>query len=790
MNVGAWKRKSTMKETMEMGEVSRGAFVPFGTPPTGPAAATTNAAAAHGAASPSSPERGGGRGAAKWIDPERLNDVGGDDDDGDYRNININNERRASHDGGGDRDLLRLRGQFRLFGAMAAPYYRECRRGRALLLSIVALTLANSAVRVFFSYLARDFWSALQAKDEETFYDIMLKFLGAMFLLAPINVAYRYMRQTLAIAWRKWMTGRVLRLYFSNKVYYMLERRSSSSGAVVADAASCAAKSSARPDGATTTTTTEVDNPDQRISEDIRSFTEFSLTFFLTVITSVVDLVCFGAILFTIMPQLFVAIFLFAAVGTASTVCIGRVLIRLNYEALRKEADFRFSLVRVRENSESIAFYAGENVEERETDRRFGSVIGNMSSINVAQRNLDFVTTYYKYLTWILPIMVVAPQYFAGNVELGVISQASSAFGHILDDMSLVVNYFTDISQFSAGIARLYSFLAAIAELDPRGRRSTTSLLSLPATESDGAIMKGGERASYTTPAIAIRVKEVDDPVPSSPSLPSPILSIDRLRLATPDNKRSLIQNLSISLPSGRNLLIVGASGSGKSSLLRAIAGLWSTGAGEIVRPSSEHVYFLPQRPYCPPGSLRDQLLYPSTEHKDDHFPTTGGIDGSEHRPDGGPIPKDERRLHKDWTDEDLLGVLRSVDLPHLAGRVGDGDPYRGLDAVLNWGSTLSLGEQQRLAFGRLVINRPRLVIMDESTSALDVPAETKMYELLHHSSSGSEPGARGLTYVSVGHRPTLLAHHDLKLSLRDGSGFVSEIPPNACTVDEGFILS
>ena len=774
-----WKRKSTInnknKDNIEMDEVSRGPYLPFGISPTpGLAAAKRRAATANdGAASSSasSPERG----AEMSDDPERRPDVGIGDDEG-YCDINDDEERKARPDEGGDRNL-RPREQFGYFRVMATPFFAENRGGRNLLVAIVILTLANSAVRVLFSYLARDFWSALQDKDADTFYGIMVRFLGAMLFLAPINVAYRYMRQKLAIAWRKWMTGRVLRLYFSNKVYYMLETRG-----VVADATSAANPNEA--------TTREVDNPDQRISEDIKSFTEFSLTFFLTIITSVIDLVCFSVILFTIMPQLFLAIVLFATVGTVLTVCIGKVLIGLNYEALRKEADFRFSLVRVRENSESIAFYAGENVEERETDRRFENVIDNMSLINVAQRNLDFVTTYYNYLTWILPIMVIAPQYFAGNVELGVISQASSAFGHILDDMSLVVNSFTDISQFSAGIARLYSFLGAIAELDPQ-RRSMTSLLSVPVVENDKAIMKGGERmsytTSYTTPAIAIQVKEVDTVL--SPSRPSSILSIARLCLATPDNKRLLIENLNISLLSGRNLLIVGASGSGKSSLLRAIAGLWSTGAGEIVRPSSEHVYFLPQRPYCPPGSLRDQLLYPSTEHKDDHFSLTG-IDRSEHRPDGGPIPKDERRLHKDWTDDDLLSVLQSVDLPHLAGRVGDGDPYRGLDAVLNWGNTLSLGEQQRLAFGRLVINRPRLVIMDESTSALDVPAETKMYKLLNDLSSGSEPGARGLTYVSVGHRPTLLAHHDLKLSLRDGSGFVSEIPPNACTVDEGFILS
>lgn len=688
-----------------------------------------------------------------------------------------------------DDDLsLRLREQFHNFHVMAMPYFRENRNGRNLLTAIVILTLANSAVRVFFSYLARDFWSALQEKDANTFYNIMFKFLGAMILLAPITVAYRYQRQRLAIAWRKWMTGRVLRLYFTNKVYYMLESQCSSSSSD-----GIPTKSSAYSGANVTSMTNEVDNPDQRISEDIRSFTEFSLTFFLSIITSVIDLVCFSIILFTITPELFVAILLFATIGTVLTVLVGKILIRLNYDALRKEADFRFSLVRVRENSESIAFYAGENVEEGETDRRFENVITNMSMINVAQRNLEFVTTYYNYLTWILPILVIAPQYFAGNVELGVISQASSAFGHILDDMSLIVNSFTDISQFSAGIARLYSFLNAIAVLDPK-RRSMATLLSAPVDSDVGAIFKEETRISYTTPAQAIRVEEFDPLLGTSPGggPQSSILSIYRLSVATPDNKRSLIENLNLSLMNGKHLLIVGASGSGKSSLLRAIAGLWDTGAGEIVRPSSEHVYFLPQKPYCPPGTLRDQLLYPSTNfNRDDHYVT---IDGSEHRPDGGPRPEDERRLHKDWSDDELIAVLRSVDLPHLASRAGDGDPCAGLNTKLDWSNTLSLGEQQRLAFGRLVVNRPRLVIMDESTSALDVPAETAMYKLLKELSSGAEPSGNvrggGLTYISVGHRPTLLAHHDLKLSLMDGSGFLSEILSDACTLDEGFVLT
>jgi ABC-type uncharacterized transport system fused permease/ATPase subunit len=318
------------------------------------------------------------------------------------------------------------------------------------------------------------------------------------------------------------------------------------------------------------------------------------------------------------------------------------------------------------------------------------------------------------------------------------------------------------------------------------------SLLSAP-IDSDGAIFREETRILYTTPAQSIRVKEFNPLLSNSPGRSqSAILSIDRLSVATPDNKRSLIENLNLSLMNGKNLLIVGASGSGKSSLLRAIAGLWDTGAGEIVRPCSEHVYFLPQKPYCPPGTLRDQLLYPSTNfNRDDHYVT---IDGSEHRPDGGPRPKDERRLHKDWTDDELIAVLRSVDLPDLASRTGDGDPYIGLKTKLDWSNTLSLGEQQRLAFGRLVVNRPRLVIMDESTSALDVPAEIAMYKMLKELSSGAEPAGSavrgGLTYISVGHRPTLLAHHDLKLSLRDGSGFLSEIPSDDCTLDEGFVLT
>ena len=225
--------------------------------------------------------------------------------------------------------------------------------------------------------------------------------------------------------------------------------------------------------------------------------------------------------------------------------------------------------------------------------------------LSSARRNLDFLTTSYNYLTWVLPIIVVAPEYFAGNVELGVISQASAAFSHILDDLSIVVNSFNDVSKFSAGIDRLFSFLSAIMELGHG--KSMGSLLSIPVPEKDAPMPKTYASEGITTKAPAaagvIQMKEFDPFLTAPPSStasmsqPPTILSIRGLCLPTPDNKRILVQNLNLSLLNGSNLLIVGASGSGKSSLLRVIAGLWSTGTGEIIMPSSEHVYFLPQRP-------------------------------------------------------------------------------------------------------------------------------------------------------------------------------------------------
>lgn len=409
---------------------------------------------------------------------------------------------------------------------------------------------------------------------------------------------------------------------------------------------------------------------------------------------------------------------------------------------LQKEANFRYSLVRIRDNAESIALFRSERNEAQHIERRFDHVISNAKAIIGTQRNLDFFTTFYNYLTWILPIIVIAPEYFAGNVDLGVVQQSASAFSHVLDDLSLIINQFESLTAFSASIDRLFQFVMAIKSSDIERKIRDSPLMRKDEDdpnkgsykhprerEVDGIMKEQSAEAPNIIESSLSKVIRIEETSISSASTTA--LRIQNLCLVTPDSSKTLIDSLSIDLPWNQNLLIFGESGVGKTSLIRAIAGLWTCGSGTIERPLLEDTYVLPQKPYCPLGTLRDQLLYPM---KNDEFPIS---------------------------NQELFEILTAIDLSDLATRLGDGDPFQGLDRSIDWGNTLSLGEQQRLAFGRILVNKPRLVILDESTSAMDVSSEGRMYRLLQ------ERMQKPFTYISVGHRPTLLGFHDLRLELK-----------------------
>lgn len=568
-------------------------------------------------------------------------------------------------------DRFNLTG-FRRFWAIAKTYWlgEEKWKAGGLLLLIAVFLLGYTGLSVVLNNKRGVLISALSAQDEARFWATVWVFIGVLVAYAPLLAGYDYLQKRLGLEWRRWLTGRFVADYFRDRAFYNIQQF--------------------QPD---------IDNPDQRIAEDVKNFTQQSLALLLVVVSSVLQVIAFSGVLLGISKNLVGFLVLYALLGTLVTVLIfGQPLVRLNFQQLKKEANFRFSLVRIRENAEAIAFYRGEDQEASQVNNRFLEAFENFKRLIVWELNLNALTNAYEFIPFVLPAIVVAPAVFSGDLEVGKVSEAQGAFVRVFFSLNIIVARFQELTSFGAGIDRLYSFAEALNH----GELTTNP-------EADAEI-------DSTTKTLS----------PSEKSLitlqTSDRIALENLTLQTPNYQRTLIQDLSLEVPAQAGLLIVGPSGCGKSSLLRAIAGLWQSGHGTIQRPDLDNVLFLPQKPYMILGSLREQLLYP--------------------------------HANPDVDDATLQAALEKVNLADLAERFG------GFEAVEEWGDVLSLGEQQRLTFARILLNQPTFAILDEATSALDLANEAKLYDHLQHT---------GTTYISVGHRESLYAYHPKVLRLGEG---------------------
>jgi putative ATP-binding cassette transporter len=537
------------------------------------------------------------------------------------------------------------------FWTIARPYWFLDAKwtARGMLALLVLLLLGRTEFTVLFNQQSGEFTSALAAKDPARFWHSMRIFGAVLAIAVPIYAFYYFVRDKLGILWRRWLTDRFLGRYFKDRAYYEL------------------------------TSNHAIDNPDQRIADDISSFTQKSLRFLLEVIGAVLQLVAFSGILWSISRLMVGFLIVYALIGTVVTFGVfGKPLISLNFQQLRREADFRFSLIRIRENAEAIAFYRGEARESENVVGRFGELFRNYNRLLKRTLGLNLFQYAYSFVTYILPSLIIAPRVLSGELEVGRVVQAAGAFTAMLSALTIFVDNFEILSGFAAGIERLHSFSKSL-DIEP------------PSVHADSTISRSEQDS----------------------------LELKDLTLQTPNRLRTLVSDVSVAVDPGHGLLIVGASGGGKSSLLRAIAGLWNAGSGTIARPKLEDMLFLPQRPYMILGTLRGQLLYPNTERQ--------------------------------VSDEELTAVLKNVNLSDIVERCG------GFDEELDFGKVLSVGEQQRLAVARVLLSQPRYVVLDEATSALDEKNEAQLYAQLV---------AGKATLISVTHHPGLVKYHEQVLEL------------------------
>ncbi|GFK93399.1 Vitamin B12 transport ATP-binding protein BacA [Fundidesulfovibrio magnetotacticus] len=552
---------------------------------------------------------------------------------------------------------------------LARPYWFSEDRwaGRGLLAVIVCMSLTLVFITVLLNQWNNAFYDSLQNRDLDGFYRQLGYFCLLAFAYIVVAVYQLYLNQMLQIRWRRWLTERHLEQWLKDRVYYDLQTRGSAT-----------------------------DNPDQRMADDIGAFVTQTLTLTLGFLEAVVSLASFigilwglsGSLEFTLWDRAFsvpgymvwVAL-CYAVLGTWLTKRVGRPLVTLNFNQQRYEADFRFSLVRLRENAEGVALISGEADEAGIFRARFANVVQNWWAIMRRRKALAWLTNSYAQAAVVFPFLAAAPRYFSGAIQLGGLMQTASAFARVQGALSWFVDAFTELASWKATVDRLTTFRRAMDEA--RARRENPDALR-------------SEVGAW------------------------PVLDLLDVDIDLPGGE-PLLRGVHLRVEPGDTLLVTGPTGSGKSTLLRAVAGLWPEGRGRILLPGDHSLMFLPQRPYLPLGTLRQTLSYPSP--------------------------------HEGIPDEAMRQALALCGLERLGER---------LDHTAYWPQELSPGEQQRLAFARLILQAPDFVFLDEATSAVDEAGEEALYALLRE----TLPHA---AVVSVGHRGTLEAFHARRLALTGG---------------------
>jgi putative ATP-binding cassette transporter len=523
------------------------------------------------------------------------------------------------------------------------PIFVSELRWRAItwLVTLLGLVLGVVYLNVYNGFVNNRFMTAITERNPRAYGQMAVLYILVFAASTVVAVFAKFAEERLGILWRGWLTNHLIEKYLENRSYHRLMNRS------------------------------DIDNPDQRMTEDVKTFTTTTLSFLLMFVNATITAFAFSSVIWGISPGLLGVAVGYAVVGSLLTILVGRKLVNLNNLQLRKEANFRYELIHVREYADSIAILRGEKKQLGRLVRRLRELVDNFRAIVSVNRNLGSFTIFYNYMIQVIPILIIAPHYIKGDV-----TQGQQAFTAILGAFSLIITQFAQISSFAAVVNRLGAIWEALDEP--------------PAAQAVKIeIVYDDTRVAYE--GLTLRApKSKGDKVP-----------IDNLNLETPfeasRRDKILIDNLNMEIPLGRRLLILGPDGIGKTSLGRATVGIWESGEGRIIRPRPENIIFVPQRPYTALGTLRDQFF-------------------------------DSDYLGAD-ADERLIATLTQLAFGPILDRVG------GIDVERDWGNILTVGEQQLLGIARLLIAQPKFAFLDRATNALSTARARHVYEMLSHSS-------------------------------------------------------